>query len=69
MAKFSDWKVRPKGICISEDLAEETRRRRKDKLNKLKEAKAQGKIAYFVLDKLVIRKRPRSNFSLMILSA
>ena len=50
-------KVKPRGIYVSEDLAEDTRLRRKEQLDKLKEAKAQGKTAYFVLDKLVIRNK------------
>ena len=45
-------KVNPKTIYISEDLAEDTRRRRKDQLNNLKEAKAQGKIAYRKIPKI-----------------
>ena len=68
VAKLYDWKVKenilhaarkvkPREICVSEDLAEDTRLRRKEQLDKLKEAKAQGKTAYFVLDKLVIRNK------------
>ena len=68
VSKFYDWKVKenilhaarkvkPRGIYVSEDLAEDTRLRRKEHIDKLKEAKAQGKTAYFVLDKLVIRNK------------
>ena len=40
-------------------LAAETLQRRKNQLPKLKQAKqAGGKIAYFVLDKLIIKDRP-----------
>ena len=50
-------KVKSRGIYVSEDLAEDTRLRRKEQLDKLKEAKSQDKAAYFVLDKLVIRNK------------
>ena len=45
------------GLYISEDLAEATRLERQEQLDELKAAKADGKIAYFVLDKLVIRNK------------
>ena len=50
--------VRPDGMFVNEDLAAETLQRRKDQLPKLKQAKQAGKIAYFVLDKLIIKDRP-----------
>lgn len=42
---------------FSEDLAEDTVKKTKEKLNELKEAKKQGKIAYFALDKLIIKNK------------
>ena len=50
--------VKPDGMFVNEDLAAETLQRRKDELPKLKQAKQAGKIAYFVLDKLIIKDRP-----------
>lgn len=71
VCKLYDWKVKeailrsarkvkPEGIYVSEDLAEETLKRRKELLPKLKDAKDHGKIAYFVLDKLIIKDKPRT---------
>ena len=40
-------------------FANETMEKRKAQLDKLKEAKRAGKIAYFVLDRLVIKDRRR----------
>lgn len=42
---------------LSEDLANESMEKRKAALDKLKEAKRAGKMAYFVLDRLVIKDR------------
>ena len=50
--------VKPDGMFVNEDLAAETLQRRKDQLPKLKQAKQAGKIAYFALDKLIIKDRP-----------
>ena len=50
--------VNPDGMFVNEDLAAEILQRRKELLPKLKQAKQVGKIAYFVLDKLIIRDRP-----------
>ena len=50
--------VKPDGMFVNEDLAAETLQRRKDQLPRLKQAKQAGKIAYFVLDKLIIKDRP-----------
>ena len=49
---------KPEGMFVNEDLAAETLQRRKDQLPKLKQAKQARKIAYFVLDKLIIKDRP-----------
>ena len=50
-------KVKPSGFFVNEDLAAETIQRRKDQMPKLKQAKQAGKIAYFVLDRLIIKDR------------
>ena len=47
-------KSKPSGLFISEDLALATLQRRAAQVGKLREAKQAGKIAYFVLDRLVI---------------
>ena len=71
VCKLYDWKEReailkaarrlkPHGIHIYEDLAEETMAKRRELLPKLKRAKEEGKIAYFSYDKLVIKERPPS---------
>ncbi|XP_044168301.1 uncharacterized protein LOC122952486 [Acropora millepora] len=50
-------KSKPSGLFISEDLALATLQRRAAQVGKLREAKQAGKIAYFVLDRLVIRDK------------
>ena len=50
-------RVKPKGLFISEDLSPETLAKREPYVAALKEAKKAGKVAYFVLDRLVIRDR------------
>ena len=45
-------------MFVSEDLAVETLDKRSKQLDKLKEAKRAGKIAYFVLDRLIVKDRP-----------
>lgn len=51
-------KRKPKGLFVNEDIAAETLQKRKDQLPKLVEARKAGKIAYFILDRLVIKTRP-----------
>ena len=51
-------KEKPEGFFVNEDLAAETLERRKDQMPKLKQAKQAGKMAYFVLDRLIIKDRP-----------
>ena len=51
-------RIKPEGLNIFEHLAEETMEKRRAQLPQLKQAKAQGKLAYFSLDKLIIRDRP-----------
>ena len=46
-------------MFMSEDLANKTIKKRKAQLDKLKEAKRAGKMAYFSLDRLVIKDRRR----------
>ena len=52
-------RMKPPGMFLSEDLANETMEKRKAELDKLKEAKRAGKMAYFVLDRLVLKDRCR----------
>lgn len=59
--------MKPPGMFLSEDLANETMEKRKAQLDKLKEAKRAGKIAYFVLDRLVIKDRRRVESSYVLL--
>lgn len=70
VCKLRSWKQReavlrkaridkPKGLYICEDLALATLEKRTAQLDKLKEAKRAGKTAYFILDRLVVRDRPR----------
>ena len=69
MCRLRDWKQReqvlrkarkekPVGLHVSEDVAFSTLKKREAHLEKLKAAKQAGKIAYFVLDRLVIRYKP-----------
>ena len=51
-------KIKPHGLFVNEDLAAETLQKRKAQMPKLIEAKQAGKIAYFILDKLIVRNRP-----------
>ena len=71
VCRLRDWKQReqvlrkarrekPTDIYISEDLQPETLQKREPKIPKLKAAKQAGKIAYFVLDRLVICDKPAS---------
>ncbi|XP_068742255.1 uncharacterized protein [Montipora capricornis] len=54
-------RMKPEGIHIFEDLAEETMEKRRAQLPQLRQAKAQGKIAYFSLDRLIIKDRPNGS--------
>ena len=69
VCRLRDWKVRetilksarrskPDNIFVKEDLSPVTLEKRESQRPKLEAAKRAGKIAYFVLDKLVIRDRP-----------
>ena len=70
VAKFSKWKekeivlkkareIKPQGVRFLADLSSRTIQKRHNQVPKLLEARRQGKIAFFVLDKLVIKdKKP-----------
>ena len=72
VCRLRDWKQReqvlrkarrekPTDVYISEDLSPETLQKREPQIPNLKAAKQAGKIAYFVLDLLVIRDKPASH--------
>ena len=44
-------------IFVNKDLANQTLEKRKEQLDKFKEAMRAGKTAYFMLDRLVIKDR------------
>ena len=50
-------RIKPVGLYVNEDLAKETLDKREEQRPKLEEAKRNGKIAYFVLDKLIVKDR------------
>ena len=54
-------RIKPEGLNIFEDLAEETMEKRRAQLPELKQAKTRGKLAYFSLVKLIIRDRPNGS--------
>ena len=70
VAKFSKWKekeivlkkareIKPQGVRFLADLSSRTIQKRSDQVPKLLEARRQGKVAFFVLDKLIIKdKKP-----------
>ena len=69
VCRLRDWKeretilksarrIKPDNIFVKEDLSPVTLEKRENQRPKLEAAKRAGKIAYFVLDKLVIRDRP-----------
>ena len=62
-------KLKGTNIFINEDFSEETVKKRIQQLPKLKEARKDGKIAYFVGDRLVIRNRSTENHAPGITSA
>lgn len=51
-------RIKPAGLFINEDLAKETMEKREDQRPKMEEAKRNGKMAYFVLDRLIVKDRP-----------
>ena len=71
MCRLRDWKQReqflrkarrekPTDLYISEDLSPVTLQKGEPQIPKNKVAKQAGKIAYFVLDRLVVRDKPTS---------
>ena len=69
VCRLRDWKegetilkcarrIKPDNIFLKEDLSPATLEKRESQRAKMEAAKRAGKIAYFVLDKLVIRDRP-----------
>ncbi len=72
VAKFCKWKdkesilrkarsLKPEGVKFFPDYAKRTLERRSLQKDKLIAARAEGKIAYFVMDKLVIKERSFSS--------
>lgn len=72
ICRLYDWKekesilkqarrMKPSGLYIHEDVAEATLEKRRSLMPRLKQAKDEGKVAYFVLDKLVIKNRQHSS--------
>lgn len=72
VCKLRDWKQKdlvvrkarkekPIDLFISEDLSPVTLQKRQSKIPELKAAKEAGKIAYFVLDRLIIRDKPSTD--------
>ncbi|CAB4040444.1 Hypothetical predicted protein [Paramuricea clavata] len=68
VCRLYDWKEKehvlkqarihkPSGIYVNDDVAEATMVKRREQIHKLKQAKQEGKIAYFVLDKLIIKDK------------
>ena len=51
-------KIKPEGLYVGEDLAPETLLKGEAQIPNLKAAKESGKIARFILDRLVIREKP-----------
>jgi hypothetical protein len=52
---------RPDAIFVNEDVSTRVRERRRDQLAELKRQKALGKIAYFSLDKLIVKEKRSRN--------
>ena len=72
VCRLRDWKQgeqvlrkarrkKPADVYISEDLSPATLQKREPQIQKLKAAKQAGKIAYFVLNRLVIRDKSASD--------
>ena len=48
---------KPTGLFVNEDVAEATMEKRREQMPKLRQAKQEGKIAFFVRDKLLIKDK------------
>ena len=53
----NSYKLKSTGIFLNDDVSEGTMKIRKEKMHRLKEAKSNGKIAYFIGRKLIIHNR------------
>ena len=51
-------RFKPTGLFVNEDLAKETMEKREEQRPRMEEARGNGKLAYFVLDRLVVKDRP-----------
>ena len=56
-------RTKPAGLFINEDLSKETIEKREVQRPKMEEAKRNGRMAYFVLDRLVVTDRPAQSRS------
>ena len=56
-------KLKGSSLYINEDLCQASRDKRKEQLPQLKQARSEGKIAYFVHTRLVIKERTFQNFT------
>ena len=56
-------KLKNTGIFVNEDVSEGTMKVRREKLDELKEARRNGKIAYFVGRRLIIHERKQPNMN------
>ena len=74
VAKISKWKikemilkkarnVKPEGIKFVADLSQRTLEKRRAKIPDLLQARSEGKVAYFVLDKLIVKNKTFSGAS------
>ena len=54
-------KVKPRGLYIAEDLSKTTLKKRESQIPKMIEARKAGRIAYFILDRLIIRDKLNTN--------
>ena len=57
VAMKNSWKLKGSRIFINEDLSDQTLKKRQEKLPDLKAARENGKVAYFIKDKLIIKER------------
>ena len=69
VAKFLNWKekeqvlaaarkIKPPDVLFLQDFSQQTLERRKEQIPKMLAARDQGKIAYFIGDKLVVKEKP-----------
>ncbi|KAK2152492.1 hypothetical protein NP493_2449g00002 [Ridgeia piscesae] len=50
-------KEKPRGIFVTEDLSHRVMEKRKQLMPKLREARSNGKIAYLVYDRVIVKDR------------